>query len=120
MQIQDRACCASRRLPSVGITALLPAYRGALKQLCDRTWPLFAQGRLLLPITAPDVRVDVALFTEGGESILRMIRRLDYNTLKKRPRLSRGRKIALMLRAVASRFLRISAPDKGPIPHHNG
>ncbi len=107
-QSQGGACC-STRLPSAGITGVLPAFRATLHDLCDRTWPLFERGRALWPLIEPDVRVDVALFTQGGESILRLISKLDYNTLQSRPSLSKGRKVALMMRAAAGRFLRVGA-----------
>lgn len=94
-QVRCRACP-----PSLGMTALLPAYRAAIKELVDRTWPLFRKGRDLWPLVAPDVRLDIELFTLGGESILKMIERLNYNTLEHRPSLSRGAKMALMFRAL--------------------
>lgn len=95
------ACCSARPLPSVGTTAVLPAYRDTLRDLVQRTWPLFRQGRGLWPLVGGRLRTDVSLFTRGGESILRMIERAQYDTLQRRPRLSRGRKVALMM-AVAT------------------
>lgn len=98
-------CCAE--VPSVGIHAVMPMYRATLKELTDRTWPLFDKGRALWPLVEPDVRVDIELFSLGGESILRMIERQGYNTLSNRPTLSKGAKISLMLRAVAAKYLHI-------------
>ena len=51
------------------------------------------------------VRVDIQLFTRGGESILRMIERQNYDTLSKRPVLSKAAKVALMLRAAAGKII---------------
>jgi len=96
--------CAACDVPSPGVHAILPAYRETVRELCERTWPLFKRGRGLLPLIAPDVRVDINLFTMGGESILRMIERLDYNTLATRPSLSKGAKVALMMRAIAGKM----------------
>jgi len=98
------SCGTSRQVPAAGMNALLPAYRGTIRELVKRTWPLFEQGRALWPLVSRDVRVDIKLFTLGGESILRMIRRLNYNTLTTRPSLSKGAKAALMLRAVAGKL----------------
>ena len=67
----------------------------------EQTWPLFKEGRGLWPLVSGRLRTDVALFTRGGESILRMIERADYNTLQFRPRLSRGRRVALMMQVAA-------------------
>lgn len=89
------------REPSV---ALRTAYRDTLRELVERTWPMFAEGRRLWPLLEPDVRLDIKLFTLGGEAILRMIERQDYDTLSHRPSLSRGAKIALMLRAAAEKI----------------
>ena len=80
------------------------AYRDALRALVDRTRPLFATGRGLLPTLRREVRVPIQLFTLGGESILRMIERSDYSTLDHRPSLSRGAKLWLMVRALAGRL----------------
>lgn len=98
------SCSAAHQLPSPGINALLPAYRATVKELVDRTWPLFERGRALLPMVARDVRVDVALFSRGGQAILRMIEKQNYNTLQRRPILSRGAKVSLMLRAVTGKL----------------
>ncbi len=95
------ACCSARDLPTTGITALRPAYRDTLRELVEQTWPLFKEGRGLWPLVSGRLRTDVALFTRGGESILRMIERADYNTLQFRPRLSRGRRVALMMQVAA-------------------
>lgn len=98
------SCSATHQLSAPGINALLPSFRKTIRELVDRTWPMFERGRALLPMVAPDVRVDVALFSRGGESILRMIERQNCNTLEKRPKLSRGAKINLMMRAVAGKL----------------
>ena len=99
----DARCAACP--PSAGITGLLPPYRKTIRDLVDRTWPLFSTGRELWALVPRDVRLDVKLFTLGGESILRLIERLKYDTLQNRPALSRGRKLALMLRAWAPSVL---------------
>ena len=100
---ENDTCCGARHRPSAAIAAVLPAYRRTLTELTRRTWPLFTRGRQLWRMLPQDVRVDVKLFTRGGESILRMIERLDYETLLRRPTLGRGRKIVLMLNATLGR-----------------
>lgn len=99
------ACGTGQSIPSAGINAIGPAYRATIRDLVDRTWPLFERGRGLLPLVLRDVRLDIRLFTLGGESILRMIERLNYNTLVARPSLSRGAKIALLMRAVVGKVV---------------
>lgn len=99
-----RACGPSHRTPSAGIHAMLPAYRATLCELVNRTRPMFARGRGLWPLIDRNVRSDIKLFTLGGESILRMIERLNYNTLQTRPSLGKGAKIVLMMRAAAGKL----------------
>lgn len=86
------------------VAALRPAYCAAVHDLVDRTWPMFAEGRRLWPLVPPDVRVDVKLFTLGGEAILRMIQRQGYDTLASRPSLSKAAKIALMSQAAMGKL----------------
>lgn len=114
---EGRATCAAcNAVPSIGIHALLPAYRETIHELVDRTQPLFDKGKALWPMLAPDVRTDIELFTRGGEAILRMIRGQNYNTLGHRPSLSKGAKIALMMRAISGKAIHgwRSAPTQPP------
>lgn len=92
------ACDRNQLVPSAGMNAILPAYCSTIRELADWTWAMFETGRGLWPLVSGRARLDIQLFTLGGESILRMIGRLNYNTLMVRPSLSRGGKIALMLR----------------------
>jgi len=101
--------CCEGAMTSAGVSAILPAYRATIKELVNRTWPLFKEGRALWPLMARDVRVDIQLFTLGGESILKMIERNNYNTLQTRPSLSKGAKVALMFRAVAGKVMGLGA-----------
>lgn len=86
------------------IQELMPAYRATVRELVERTWPLFDEGKKLWPLVSPEVRVDIQLFTAGGESILRMIRRRGYDTLTCRPSLGKAGKAALMLRAAVKKI----------------
>jgi len=97
----SNGCCT--RVPSVGINAIRPTYADTLKELVDRTWPMFTEGRELWPLIAPDVRVDIQLFTFGGESILKLIQRQGYDTLSDRPTLSKSAKLLLLLRALTGK-----------------
>lgn len=103
-QRKGEAPCAACDVASPALHAILPAYRKTLHELCGRTGPLFEQGHKLWPLVAPGVRVDIQLFSRGGEAILRMIRRGGYNTLERRPSLSKSAKLALMMRAVTGKL----------------
>ncbi|MFW6032778.1 MAG: squalene synthase HpnC [Phycisphaeraceae bacterium] len=100
----ERGGCRCGDVPDAGIRAALPAYRATLNELVERTWPMFAEGRQLWPRVSPDVRLDIRLFTLGGEAILRRIERRGYDTLTARPRLGRAAKLGLLLQAVAGRL----------------
>jgi squalene synthase HpnC len=102
---ETSGCCS---VPSAGVNAITPSYKATLRELVGRTWPLFEKGRGLWPLVDKDVRLDIQLFSLGGESILRMIERRDYNTLTTRPSMSKGAKVALMMRAVAGKLFGIS------------
>jgi len=100
----DRVCCTTKDIPSVGVLAIHDVYRATLRDLCQRNWPLFEKGRELLPLVDADVRVDIDLFGRGGEAILRMIQKRDYDTLTTRPSLSKAAKFRLMVQALAGKF----------------
>jgi squalene synthase HpnC len=71
----------------------------------DRTEAMFANGDGLLPLLSPRVRRQVALFGAGGRAVLEAIRRQDYDTLVRRPVLSRWQKGRLAARVVACELL---------------
>ena len=104
------SCRTCDAVPSAGMHALQPAYRATIKELCNRTAPLFVKGRELLPLLAKDVRLDIQLFSMGGEAILKLIRQRNYDTMQFRPSLSKGAKISLMMRALAGKLLGIGVP----------
>jgi squalene synthase HpnC len=80
------------------------AYRATLSELVERTWDLFVEGRKLLPMLRGPARMNVKLFTLGGEMVLRRIQKMNYNTLAERPALGKPTKVLLMIRALAGRL----------------
>jgi squalene synthase HpnC len=80
--------------------------RALIRFEVDRTAELFDRGAALLPLLRPSVRMQVSLFGKGGRAVLRSIRRQNYDTLARRPALSRwqkGRLIAAALAAMVGR-----------------
>lgn len=74
-----------------------------------RTRDLFDRGRALPAMVEPRLRPDLDLFSRGGLEILRQIERNGYDVFRRRPTLSRGRKLALFLRRIAEgRLLTLS------------
>ena len=82
--------------------------RRLIRHEVDRTAEFFARSEALLPLLRPRVRRQIALFGQGGRAVLRAIRRQNYDTLSRRPALSKwqkGRLIAGVLAGPVSRFL---------------
>jgi squalene synthase HpnC len=68
----------------------------------DRTTEWFDQGNALLPMLDSTIRRHVALFASGGRAVLESIRAQNYDTLSRRPTLSRWRKGTLVARALGT------------------
>jgi len=84
------------------------AYRALLRFEVDRTEAMFDEGEQLLPLLDSSVRSHVSLFGKGGRAILAAIRQQDYDTLSRRPALSKrqkGRLIAAAIMAQAGQLL---------------
>jgi len=74
-----------------------------IRELVDRTWPLFAEGRKLWPLIQGPTRSSIKLFTLGGEHIMRRIEQIDYRTHDQRPKLTKFTKAMLVLRTMAGK-----------------
>ncbi len=72
-----------------------PAFRRALSAACDEAEGWLQRGVPLVQRVPGWLKLDVALFIEGGRAILRATRRRDFDVLAARPRLSRWQKTAL-------------------------
>jgi squalene synthase HpnC len=77
-------------------------YRRLLRHLCDKTGAMFDEGEHLLPMLAPVYRRQIALFGRGGRAILSAIARQNYDTLSRRPALSRWQKGRLIAATAGS------------------
>jgi squalene synthase HpnC len=80
---------------------------GAFRQLMqfevERARALFAEGLPLVGRVSGHLRVDLALFSRGGLAILDKIERQGYDTIARRPSLSRAEKGWIFLAAVAGK-----------------
>ncbi len=85
-------------------------YRNLLHFEVDRAADMFRQGRPLLPLIRASMRTQISLFSRGGLAILESIRRLNYDTLTTRPRLSQTQKLGLMGRAVMAMAIKTVMP----------
>jgi squalene synthase HpnC len=77
-------------------------YRRLIRFEVNRTEKLFDQGDQLLPMLAPAVGRHVSLFARGGRAVLAAIRKQNYDTLTRRPAVSRWQKGRLMVSAMTA------------------
>ena len=78
-----------------------------MKFECDRTDELFQLGLELLPLVNKSVRLDIEMFSRGGQEIIRKIRSQNYDVLTTRPKIPKSRQITMLLgRLVAGIFAR--------------
>jgi squalene synthase HpnC len=84
-----------------------PAFRSLMKFQVERARDLFMKGYPLADMVRGRFRIDLALFTAGGLSVLQAIERLDYDVLALRPEVGGRRKARLIASAVARTLLRM-------------
>jgi squalene synthase HpnC len=77
-------------------------YRALLRFEVDRTAQMFDRGTALLPTLRPSVRMQISLFGKGGRAVLSAIRRQNYDTLSRRPALSKWQKGQLVFSTLAA------------------
>jgi squalene synthase HpnC len=101
---RDRIYLPAEDLRQFGVTEeqlragrVTDGFRQLLQFEVERTEAWFAQGAALLPLLAPEYRKQIALFGKGGQALCAAVRRQKFDTLTKRPRLSKWHKARLVL-----------------------
>ncbi len=87
-------------------------FQNLMKYEVERTQTMFDKGAQLLPLLAPCYRKQIALFGQGGQAILQAIRKQNYDTLMRRPRLSKLCKGRLMMEALAAHLFNFGGRAK--------
>ncbi len=87
-------------------------YVALMKDLLARTRRLFSAGAPLVNCVAPNLRVDIELFTRGGLAVLDRIEAIGYDTLHFRPAMSRIAQARLFGRALYSRVRALVRPGR--------
>ena len=72
-------------------------FRGLMKFQVDRARDLFQKGQPLVEMVDDSLKLDIALFSRGGISVLDSIERQNYDTLSRRPIVGKARKMYLLL-----------------------
>lgn len=85
------------------------AFCAMMKFEVERARDWFRQGLPLVGKVDGELAVDIELFTRGGQEILDAIERQGFAVLGNRPSISKGRKLALVVRAAIGKFLGRSA-----------
>lgn len=81
-------------------TTATPAVRELVRFQVDRAQTYFDAGKPLLPQVPRALARELKLFVRGGESVLAAIRRQNYDTLYKRPRVTKLMKVRLIAGAL--------------------
>lgn len=79
------------------------AEENAFKELIEyevrRAGQLLEAGEPIVDFFPSNLKVDIALFVRGGQTILNQIRNQNYDTWSQRPTVSKGKKLKLLLQA---------------------
>lgn len=79
-------------------------YRSLLRELVDETYAMLLQGAPLIDRVDRELAATLHLFTAGGLAILEAIRQIDYNTLSRRPEVSKAAKARLLAGAALGKL----------------
>jgi phytoene synthase len=78
---------------------------------------LFAEGEPLAKMVDARLRVDLEMFNRGGLAILHAIEHMGYDTLHRRPSLSKRKQVSLLGRALLTRAMNRKSPaEPGGLP----
>ena len=79
-------------------------YRAMLRELVGETRAMLLEGAPLIDEVDRELAATLRLFTQGGLAILDAMATIGYNTLSRRPEVSRGAKLRLLLGAGLSKL----------------
>lgn len=84
---------------------MTPEFRELMRYEVEYARELFRKGAPLIGMVDRELAMDLDLFTRGGMEILRAIEAQDYDVLRARPAIPRGRKVMLMLHALRAKMV---------------
>ena len=84
---------------------MTPEFRELMRYEVEYARELFKKGSPLIGMVDRELAMDLDLFTRGGMEILRAIEEQDYDVLRERPSIKKGRKVMLMLHALRSKMM---------------
>ena len=77
-------------------------YVSLMKELIARTRELFEEGLPLSRKVQGKLSVDLEMFSRGGLAVLDAIEAMGYDTLNRRPKVSKGKQVRLLGRAIVA------------------
>ena len=80
-------------------------YVALMKDLIARTRALFAEGLPLAKLVDARLSVDIEMFSRGGLAVLDAIESIGYDTLNRRPAISKAKQVRLFGRALVGHLL---------------
>jgi squalene synthase HpnC len=85
-------------------------YVALMKELIEYTRELFKKGLPLSKMVDGKLSVDLAMFSRGGLAVLDAIEAMGYDTLHRRPEVSKGKQVRLLGRALVANVWKGKAP----------
>ena len=82
-----------------------PQFLAMMKFEVERARDWFARGLPLVKMVNRELAIDLELFSRGGQEILNAIERQNFDVLRARPKISKARKLMLVLRAAMGKLL---------------
>lgn len=108
---RDRVYLPANRMAAHDVSEALlregkgtPQYRALIQELVADARARLLRGAALIDRVDRELAGTLRLFSAGGLAILRGIERIEYNTLEKRPEVSRSEKLTLLLGAALGKF----------------
>jgi squalene synthase HpnC len=80
-------------------------YVTLMKELIARTRELFEEGLPLSRKVKGKLSVDLEMFSRGGLAVLDAIEKMGYDTLNRRPKVSKGKQVRLLGRAIVAQVV---------------
>lgn len=74
-----------------------PGYAELLRHEVEQTRAMFDEGLALCGLVDRRVRLDIEMFNRGGLEVLRLIERSGFDTLTRRPSVSKARQLAILV-----------------------
>ena len=86
-----------------------PAFREVMREIVEKARELFIEGRPLAGMVSRRLALDIDLFSRGGMKVLDKIEQQGFDVLARRPAISKGDRVWLLLRSFARVALAVAA-----------